>query len=117
MYEALMVKSRATHARRLRVARAFAARLQDELGPSLRRVVLYGSVARGDDHRASDIDLLVEVRRRTRPVEDRISDAVIEVAADQGELVVPIVLTPAEVRKRLPASFLERLQAEGKVLV
>jgi predicted nucleotidyltransferase len=101
----------------LRIARAFAKRLKSELGPSRRRVVLYGSVARGDDHRTSDIDLLVEVRRRTRPVEDRISDAVTQVAADEGELVVPIVLTPAEVRTRLPASFLERLHAEGKVLV
>ena len=105
------------HDRRLEVARAFANRLKSDLGPSLRRVVLYGSVARGDDRGNSDIDLLVEVRRRTRSVEDQISDAVTEVAADQGELVVPIVLTANEARKRLPASFLERIRAEGKVLV
>lgn len=106
-----------SHQRRLKVARAFAERLKSDLGPSLRRVVLYGSVARGDDGRTSDIDLLVEVRRRTRSVEDRISDAVTEVAANQGELVVPIVLTATEARTRLPASFLARIRAEGKILV
>lgn len=104
-------------ARRRRVARAFARRLQAELGPALERVVLYGSVARGDDRRDSDIDLLVQVRRRTQALEARVDDAVTDVAARQGELVVPIVLTRAEVRKMLPASLVAKIRAEGKVLV
>ncbi|HEX9710037.1 MAG TPA: nucleotidyltransferase domain-containing protein [Candidatus Thermoplasmatota archaeon] len=106
-----------THQRRLRIASGLASRLKAELGPSVRRVVLYGSVARGDDRAGSDIDLLVEVRRRTQAVEDRVSDAVTDVAIDEGELVVPIVLSSAEMRKRLPASFMARIRAEGKVLV
>ena len=105
------------HQRRLRIARRFAVRLKAELGPSLSRVVLYGSVARGEDSAGSDIDLLVEVRRRSRLVEDSVSDAVTEFAAKEGELVVPILLTTAETRKRLPPSFLARVRTEGKVLV
>lgn len=111
------MRSSSPHRRRIKVARAFARRLKSELGPSVRRIVLYGSVARGDDRRGSDIDLLVEVRRRSRALEARVYDAVTEVAADEGELVVPIVLTAAEVRNRLPASLRARIRDEGQVLV
>lgn len=111
------MRSKRAHLRRLRIARAFARDLKESLGPTLQRVTLYGSVARGDDHGGSDIDLLVEVKRRTRTVEDHVSDAVLGVAVSKGELVVPILLTPAETSRRLPASFLERIRAEGKVLV
>ncbi len=105
------------HRRRVAIARRFARRLRADLGPGLKRVTLYGSVARGEDRRGSDVDLLVEVRRRTPSLEARVYSAVTEVSIQDGELLVPIVVSQAEVRCKLSRSFLENVRREGVVLV
>lgn len=58
-----------------RVAEEFTALLKRELGEQLTSVVLYGSVARGQARKESDIDLLIVVagsREDRRALEDRI---------------------------------------------
>lgn len=42
----------------------FAERANEELGESLERMVLYGSVARGDESQGSDVDVFVVVDSR-----------------------------------------------------
>ena len=83
----------------------------------MKRVTLYGSVARGEDRRGSDVDLLVEVRRRTAALEARVYSAVTEVSIEDGELLVPIVVSQTEARRKLSRSFLENVRREGVVLV
>ena len=83
----------------------------------MKRVTLYGSVARGEDRRGSDVDLLVEVRRRTAALEARVYSAVTEVSIQDGELLVPIVVSQAEARRKLSRSFLKNVRREGVVLV
>ena len=104
------------HRRRVALARAFAKGLKKELGSQVREVVLFGSVARGDDGRASDIDVMVEVRRRTRSLEDHVFDEVMEIATDEGELIVPIILSARERSLYLPYYMRQRIRAEGRVL-
>jgi predicted nucleotidyltransferase len=41
----------------------FAEETQEELGDSLKKLILYGSVARGEETRSSDIDLLVDFEK------------------------------------------------------
>ena len=105
------------HRRRVAIARRFARRLRADLGPAVKRVTLYGSVARGEDRRGSDVDLLVEVRRRTASLEARVYSAVTEVSIEDGELLVPIVVSQAEARRKLSRSFLKNVRREGVVLV
>src|ERR1043165_5659528 len=59
-----------------------------DLRPQIRKIVLFGSRARGEELPWSDYDLLVLVERREQPLEqplvDKIDDAVVEIQADTG---------------------------------
>lgn len=76
---------------RLRIAQDFARWARDELGPSLVRVVLFGSVARGEDRAGSDIDLLVEVRGDLVSARRRLGNKIMEIAAAEGVFVSAFV--------------------------
>jgi predicted nucleotidyltransferase len=79
------------------------------------RVVLHGSLARGDWNRASDIDLII-VKETDRPFAKRISDVI--GLCHTALNVEPLVYTPAEIASMLAAgnSFLEKAFREGRDL-
>lgn len=79
------------------------------------RIVLHGSVARGDWNRASDIDLVI-VKDTDRPFTKRISDVI--GLCDTTMSIEPLIYTPDELAAMLAAgnSFLEKALRQGKVL-
>lgn len=91
------------------------AALVDRLRPyGPQRIVLFGSLARGDYHALSDIDLLI-VKDTPVPFVERIGP-VIALCAGEGPLPVePLVYTPAELEQLQAGgnSFVERALAEG----
>lgn len=66
------------------------------------RIIVFGSMARGDVHEDSDLDLLI-VKETDQPFLQRIDDVLMVLDTDVP--VEPLVYTPAE---------LERLRAEGR---
>lgn len=89
-------------------------RIVDRFQP--RRVVLFGSRARGDARPDSDIDLFIEMESDQRPIER---------AAQVSRLLTPrrwgldvFVYTPDEVRARRgrPGDVLAYVEAEGRTL-
>jgi predicted nucleotidyltransferase len=79
------------------------------------RIILHGSLARGDWNRASDIDLII-VKETDRPFAKRIGDVI---GLCQTTLSVePLVYTPAEIADMLAVgnSFLEKALREGRNL-
>jgi len=84
-----------------------------------RKVVLFGSYARGDYTAASDIDLIV-VKETDRPFLERIVE-VLDVCELPGSPVVidPLVYTPAEFSKMVADGnpLIKRAMQEGRVLV
>jgi len=90
--------------------------MKAKFGPQVRHIVLFGSVARGEDGQESDIDLLVEVRRRTTSLERRVYDNVAEISAENGELIVPIVLSTAERRRHVPRYLENAIRREGETI-
>jgi predicted nucleotidyltransferase len=94
------------------ITRALVARLAPE------RVVLFGSFARGDQNRASDLDLVV-IAETKLPVCDRIGQAIDAVWAASTRLPVePLVYTPEEwARMRGEGrSFTVLVEREGRTL-
>ena len=79
------------------------------------RIVLHGSLTRGDWNRASDIDLII-VKETDLPFTKRISE-VIDLC-DTTMNVEPLIYTPEELAAMLEAgnSFLEKALRQGKVL-
>ena len=69
--------------------------LDERLGAQLKAVILYGSHARGRATEDSDVDLLVVVDDSLKPDEVRrsLSDLLLDILLEEGELVSVLVLS------------------------
>jgi len=96
------------------VARDVASDLHDLYGDRLRRVVLFGSRARGDAHPESDLDLLVVLDDvRSRRVElDRMSALLWRYSLEHGVVVTELPVSEDEYRDS-DEPILIRARAEG----
>lgn len=83
--------------RRAAALREFVARVRATLAAHLVDLRLFGSVARGDDTRDSDIDVFVVVQPDEQRValEDRIIDIAFDVNLQHNVYISPHVVTPA----------------------
>lgn len=92
----------------LRELRTLAARLAADVRAE--QVVLFGSLARGDQHEGSDIDLLVVM-----PYEGRVFDAIGEVLSRTELPVEPVVVRPESLARRLREAhpLFTRIMREG----
>ena len=68
--------------------------LVERYGEKIRKVILYGSLVRGEATRDSDIDILVLVDESLNPFEVRksLSDLLFDILLEEGELVSAIIL-------------------------
>ena len=90
---------------------ALLARLEAECGQDVRRVILYGSKARGDAVFESDIDLLIV----TNEAADRVKRAIEAFARKQGRWAEPQVFSADEYRsyQRLKLPFYVNARRDG----
>jgi len=91
-----------------------AQKLVDELQPE--KIILFGSFAYGHPTIDSDVDLLIIMHSKSRPV-DRIRQA--SAVLDPRPFPVDIIVrTPAEIAERLRIKdcFIEEIVTKGKVL-
>ncbi|MCJ7443667.1 MAG: nucleotidyltransferase domain-containing protein [Methanotrichaceae archaeon] len=84
-------------------------RLEKDRGVKL--VLLFGSMARGDQHSGSDIDLIV-VRETDKKFLDRLD----EFYDDAQEAMDVLVYTPEEFESMRNRPFVKKALAEGMVL-
>jgi predicted nucleotidyltransferase len=70
------------------------AHLHETYGEGIRRVILYGSYARGEQTEDSDVDVLVLTDPSLKPSEVRknLSGLLFDMLVDEGELVSVIVI-------------------------
>jgi predicted nucleotidyltransferase len=70
------------------------AHLHETYGEGIRRVILYGSYARGEQTEVSDVDVLVLTDPSLKPSEVRknLSGLLFDMLMDEGELVSVIVI-------------------------
>jgi len=81
----------------------------------IRRLILFGSRARGTHQFASDYDVLVVVSRKTDALFDALYDAVMDVLLSHGRLVSLKVFEEAEFHRlqELRTPFMQRIEQEG----
>lgn len=89
-----------------------------ELEPSA-TIVLFGSFARGDSHKESDIDLLILVDKNPLSYNDqkRIKSPLYDLEFDTGQIISPIIVNRKEWQtKHKVTPFYENIEKEGVVL-
>lgn len=96
------------------VASEFASWVKALLGDRVVRIVLFGSVARGDERAASDIDLLIEVRGDPVAVRRAVGPRILEVAAETGYFISAFVEPTQDAAKGL--GIYRTIAREGRVL-
>lgn len=82
------------------------------VGDRIARIILYGSVPRGDAGSESDVDLLVIATGDVHAVGRALGDIAFEVMLEHGELISPLVYCPDEYRH--PHHFLRLVQETGR---
>lgn len=89
----------------------FVEKLKEELGESLIRIVLYGSVARGQEREESDIDVFLVVK--TRHVKEKIYDIASDIGIKYGVYIAPLVRTEEEFHKLEDSTFTKEVTQSG----
>jgi len=98
----------------LAVAKRVRAFLEKTYGSGVKSVILYGSQVRGTATEDSDVDLLVVADDSLKPdeVRDGLSDLLLDILLEEGELVSVIVL-PESFYKSHNSPFLLNVREEG----
>ena len=91
------------------------------LGDRLKKVILYGSYARGEYNKKSDVDIMILTDLSFEEIEeyrDKISDAAFEIELKTGIILSPVVknIEKYNVRRKF-VPFDKNVEKEGVVLV
>lgn len=99
----------------------FTEEIKQLLGNRLKKIILYGSYARGDYNKQSDVDIMILTDLSLKEIEeyrDKISDIAYDIELDTGIVLSPIVKNIEKYNSRVNfVPFYKNVQKEGVVLV
>ena len=95
---------------RIEIAQEFADALNSD---EIIKMILFGSVARGDDDNESDIDILIVIHQDNKELESVIDDLVVDFILEKEEVISPHVMTEEHFNKTKDYSFLKTIMTEG----
>lgn len=90
------------------------ARLHERYGDGIKRVILYGSHARGEATEDSDVDVLVltDPSLKRSEVRKSLSDLLFDMLMDEGELV-SVIVVPEDFFDNHDLPFMLNVREEG----
>lgn len=95
------------------IAEDFARHLKAKYGERIERIILFGSVARGEVREDSDVDLLVVTPEDGLGLQWDVAGDSTELLLREGVLVSALVVTQKEWRKSGGTAFGRRVASEG----
>ena len=98
--------------KRIQIAKDFAEKMMNN---HIKQIVLFGSVARGEDRKYSDIDILI-IADDVDLVEDEISDEVIDILLYKEEHISAHIISEEHYNKTKNFSFLRNVYEDGVIL-
>ena len=97
---------------RLEIAREFANAIQSD---DIIKIILFGSVARGDDTEESDIDILI-ITHDCDELSDEINSIAVDIILEKDEFISPHVMSEEHFNKTIDYPFLTNVLKEGVVI-
>lgn len=94
---------------RYEIAREFANAIKSE---NIIKIILFGSVARGDDREESDIDILI-VTSDCDELPDEINSIAVDFILEKDEFISPHVMSQEHFNKTIDYPFLTNVLKEG----
>lgn len=98
--------------KKLELAKEFARALQDVASE---KIILYGSVARGEETEESDVDILVLATEK-RSIKERVIKKAIDMLLETGTYISVKMLTPDEYEQLQDTHFIKQIRKEGVVI-
>lgn len=99
---------------------AFNNQVKEILGNRLKKIILYGSYARGDYNEKSDVDLMILTDLTFEEIEkyrDDISDIAFDIELKTGIIISPLIKNIDNYNSRINIiPFYKNVQTEGVVL-
>ena len=100
----------------IRLAAEYAGLLRASLGPRARRIILFGSRARGDAREGADFDCVVVVDRRTPEVREAVLDADVAMLDRHEQLFAALIYSEDEWSRLQQFPLAWNIRKEGVVL-
>ena len=97
---------------RFEIAQKFADSIKSKY---VEQIILFGSVARGEDNNDSDIDILI-ISSYGRKIEPKISDEVFKIIMEDEELISAHVMSKNKIEKIKDYSFIKNVKKDGIIL-
>ena len=98
---------------RLEIAREFANAINSD---KIKRIILFGSVARGEDNEDSDIDILI-VSDYWEEIDPIITDVIGDIVLEKQELISAHIMSVERFNNTKHYSFLSNVLEDGVILV
>ena len=93
----------------------FAEKAKEQLGNSLKRLVLYGSVARGEQNGESDVDIFAVVE--TEKQKNQLEELAFDTSVEHEVFMVPIIDTEDEFESKKDSIFNQEVEKTGEIYV
>lgn len=97
---------------RIKIASEFAKAIKSD---KIIKIILFGSVARGEDNEESDIDILI-ISNEWEQIDSLITDEVFKVVLDKEELISPYILSQKQFDETKDFNFLTNVLRDGVVI-
>ena len=94
---------------RLEVAKEFANKIKSD---EIIQIILFGSVARGDDDAESDIDILIISNHRDK-IWPNVSRAIADIIIEKQEIVSAHVMSEQHIQEINDFTFMRNIKSEG----
>jgi predicted nucleotidyltransferase len=98
---------------RVKIAKEFANAINSDY---IKQIILFGSVARGEDSEDSDIDILI-VSNHKKEIESEIRDIAFDIVLDKQEIISPHIASESNLNKIEDFSFMRNIRRDGIVLI
>ena len=103
-----------------KILNEFTNKVKELLGNRLKKIILYGSYARGDFNKNSDVDIMILTDFDIKEIEeyrDKLSDIAFDIELETGVVISPIVKNIDRFNERVNViPFYTNVQREGVAL-